>query len=56
MQEKMAKTKKNYYIKDITIERVKKMSRKHGLNQNQILERALNRELAMLEKSEPIIG
>jgi len=38
-----------------TVEKLKEMSKKHGLSQAKIIERAFNRELKILEQMEPII-
>ncbi|MHA1840440.1 MAG: ribbon-helix-helix protein, CopG family [Candidatus Heimdallarchaeota archaeon] len=43
-------------VPDDIIKKLKEMSKKHGLSQNQIIERALGRELKILEQmEEPII-
>ena len=54
-QRKQRKIKISPTISLKTVEKLKKMSKKHGLSQAKIIERAFNRELKILEQMDPII-
>lgn len=55
MDGKIKKIKRGYYLKTTMINTIKNLSEKHGLSQNQIVERALKREISRLKMSKPII-